>query len=199
MVGGKPGGRSSAVTLALLFAGLSTSLGVPAGAAPDCGAAPGIAVCDAPTPPGPVASDGSVPAPGEVADLLARLTDPNVPYQEKADIITPALTPEEGSEIDAHLGRMSSHGYLPLNFDVTDIQPAPDRLAGSTVGVTGPRWLIPKSGPVVLVDQSGRWAITHDSAMQVMQTLWRAAHGGGGPDAPYFPPFQVSPLPTFGI
>jgi hypothetical protein len=104
---------------------------------------------------------------------MAELTDPNIPAVNKGDIVTPGCSPDEAGTIDDHLRRMDGRS-LPLNFNVTDIRPAPANLAGATVSTSGPAlvrsWSPP--GPVVLADQGGRWMLTHHSAMSALDAYW---------------------------
>lgn len=122
--------------------------------------------------PGQPACTGPVPTVDEVVALFARLTDPDVPAANKTDVVTPGFTPEEAGTIDDHLNRMNADRLLPLNFVVTDIQPAPANLAGATLSVAGGFWQVAYPKPIVLVDQGGHWLITHDSAMTEMGVFW---------------------------
>jgi len=87
----------------------------------------------------------------QIVAVMAELTDPNIPAVNKDNIVTPGFSPDEAGTIDDHLNRMRRQ--LPINFFVTNIQPAPNNLAGATVETqsTNPR-------PIVLVDQGGHCA-----------------------------------------
>jgi hypothetical protein len=145
------------VTAALL---LAASLAVPATAHADCGD-PGQDPCT-----------GPVPTVDQVVAIMAELTDPGRPAASKTDIVTPGFAPDEAGTIDDHLRRMDGRS-LPINFVVTNIQPAPYNSAGATIATNGfnSRMDAPP-GPIVLVEQGGRWLITHDSAMNAMNALW---------------------------
>jgi hypothetical protein len=67
---------------------------------------------------------------------------------------------------------MNARGLLPLNFVVTNIQPAPANLAGATVATTGTFHQRSAPGPIVLVDRGGHWLITHDTAMSRLHVFW---------------------------
>lgn len=123
--------------------------------------------------PGEAPCTGPVPTADEVVAIMDKLTDPGIPAATKTDSVTPGFTPDEAASIDDHLNRMNAVGLLPLNFAVTNIQPAPNNLAGATVSATG-RWYnqYTPPGPIVLVDQGGHWLITHDTAVQVMDAIW---------------------------
>lgn len=125
--------------------------------------------------PGQDPCTGPVPTVDQVLGALAELTDPNKPAADKNDIVTPGFTPDEAGTIDNHLSRMDAFGgLLPPNFVVTDIEPAPANLAGATVATTGGYKHATNPRPVVLVDQGGHWLITHDTAMTVLDAIWRA-------------------------
>lgn len=150
--------------------------------------------------PGQPACTGPVPTVEEVVGVLTKLTDPSIPCQDKADVVAPAFSADECGTIDDQLNHLNERGYMPFNFTVTDVQPAPDDFAGSTVSVVRP-WTPP--GPVVLVDQDGHWLITHDTAMTLLDALWHN-HGRGGRypypgsvPTPYIPPLQVT-VPGIG-
>jgi hypothetical protein len=117
-----------------------------------------------------------VPSVDQVIAIMAELTDPNIPAANKDNIVSPGFSPEEAGTIDDHLHRTAAVGLLPYNFVVTDIQPAPNNFAGATLSTVGsPRQHSPDR-PIVLVDQGGRWLITHDSAMYELTVLWSVAH-----------------------
>jgi hypothetical protein len=82
---------------------------------------------------------GPVPTVDQVVAIMAELTDPNKPAADKTDIATPGFSPEEAGKIDDHLHRMDARvvPVLPLNFVITDIQPAPNNFAGATISTTG--------------------------------------------------------------
>lgn len=115
-----------------------------------------------------------VPTPDEVVAVLAELTDPNIPAANKTDVVTPGFAPEEAEVIDDHLNRTNAFGYLPYDFVVTDIEPAPANQAGATVVTTGGYRHRTGPAPIVLADQGGRWLITHNTAMTELDLLWRA-------------------------
>ncbi len=117
-------------------------------------------------------ADDPVPTVDQVVAIMAELTDPGRPAASKTDIVTPGFAPDEAGTIDDHLRRMVGRS-LPINFVVTNIQPAPYNSAGATIATNGfnSRMDAPP-GPIVLVEQGGRWLITHDSAMNAMNALW---------------------------
>jgi hypothetical protein len=129
-------------------------------------AAPATAVTAAP------AFADPVPSPDEVVAVLAELTDPNIPAANKANVVTPGFSPDEAGTIDDHLRQMNGAGMLPLPFVVTDIEPAPNNFAGATLATTGSFHQISHPKPIVLVNQHGRWLITHDTAIPAMDAFW---------------------------
>jgi hypothetical protein len=117
-------------------------------------------------------ADEPVPTVDEVLAVLNGITDPDIPAANKGNIVTPGFSPDEAGTIDDHLNR--SRKKLPPDFVVTDIQPAPNNLAGATLETRQTH-----ARPIVLVDQGGHWLITHDSAMTELDVFWRAANRGG--------------------
>ncbi|BBY52957.1 hypothetical protein H7J07_06685 [Mycobacterium koreense] len=126
-----------------------------------------------PAPPG-----APVPTVDQIVADLNRITDPNVPWQAKADVVEPGFTPEEGAKIDPDLARLAAHNYIPFTFIVTDIQPAPNDYAGATVSI--PHRPRTPAGPIVLVKQGEQWKVTHDTAMTMLNAIWSNVHRGGG-------------------
>jgi hypothetical protein len=126
--------------------------------------------------PGQDPCTGPVPTVDEVVGIMQQLTDPNIPAMSKGNIVSPGFTPDEAGTIDEHLTRMKVFGgILPLPFVVTNIQPAPNSLAGATVEITGNPWQRTNPHPVVLVDQGGHWMIAHDTAVAELDVIWRAS------------------------
>jgi hypothetical protein len=101
----------------------------------------------------PVYAD-AFPSPDEVAAAMAELTDPAA---NKNNIVSPGFSPDEAGTINDHLNEMNAKGALPLNFVVTDIQSAPNGLAGATVATTGGYLHRNSPQPIVLTDQGGHW------------------------------------------
>jgi hypothetical protein len=121
-------------------------------------------------------ADDPAPTVDQVVGILAELTDPDRPAASKTDIVTPGFAPEEAQVIDDHLNRTNAFGYLPYDFVVTDIEPAPANQAGATVVTTGGYRHRTGPAPVVLVNQGGHWLITHDTAMSELNALWSATY-----------------------
>ncbi|MEB3068270.1 hypothetical protein [[Mycobacterium] vasticus] len=155
---------ATAVTLVAALCGGAAAVTTAAPAYADCGD------------PGQPACTGPVPTVDEVVAIMDKLTDSDIPAATKSDIVTPGFTPEEAGTIDDHLNRMNADGLLPLNFVVTDIQPAPANLAGATVTSVGSFHQRSAHEPVVLADQDGHWLITHDTAMTVLDNFWYNAN-----------------------
>jgi hypothetical protein len=124
--------------------------------------------------PGQDPCTGPVPTVDQVVAILAELTDPNKPAVDKTDIVTPGFDPDEAGTIDDHLNRTNAFHYLPYDFVVTDIEPAPANQAGATVVTTGGYRHRTGPAPVVLINQNGRWLITHDTAVTELDRLWQA-------------------------
>ena len=144
-----------AVAAMILAAGITA----PATAHADCGD-PGQDPCT-----------GPVPTVDQVVAVLAELTDPDIPAASKTNIVTPGFSPDEAGTIDDHLNRMRRPA-LPLHFVVTNIQPAPNNFAGATVETGGNRYQHTWPRSIVLVEEDGRWKITHDTAMPELHAFW---------------------------
>jgi hypothetical protein len=141
---------------------LAASLAIPATAHADCGD------------PDQPACTGPVPTPDQVAAIMNELTDPDKPAVNKGDIMTPAFDDDLGQKFDGMLHFVQFWGgVLPRDFTVTDIQPAPNNLAGATVS-HGPTWgEHGGSAPVVLQYQDGHWMITRHTAYSSVAELVR--------------------------
>jgi hypothetical protein len=140
--------------------------------------------------PGQDPCTGLVPTVDQVAAIMAELTDPNIPAANKINIVTPGFTPDEAATIDDHLSRMNAHGNrLPLDIAVTNIQPAPDNLAGATIETNGPGPIYTQTAPnpIVLVDQHDHWLITHDSATRILDKFWNHSNRRYVPVVPFVP------------
>ena len=119
------------------------------------------------------------PSVDQVVGIMAELTDPGIPAANKTNIVTPGFSPDEAGTIDDHLNRMNGK-QLPLNFVVTDIEPAPNNFAGATVATVGTPRQHAAARPIVLVNQGGHWLITHDTAMTVLDAIWAAGQWDPG-------------------
>jgi hypothetical protein len=118
---------------------------------------------------------GPVPTVDQVVGIMAELTNPNKLAADKTNIVAPGFAPDDAGTIDDHLHRMDAFGgLLPPGFVVTDIQPAANNLAGATVETTGGYKHATNPRPIVLVHQGGHWLITNDTAMTVLDAIWRA-------------------------
>jgi hypothetical protein len=140
---------------------LAASLTVPVTAHADCGD-PGQDPCT-----------GPVPTVYQVVGLLSELTDPDRPAASKGDVVTPAFDPQQAKKLDFWLNANKPTGNLPMAFTATDIQPAPANFAGATV--TAHENGHPTTSnpfPIVLVDTTGRWQITSDTAMGFIIDVW---------------------------
>lgn len=147
---------------------LAASLAVPATAYADCGD------------PDQPACTGPVPTVDQVMAILGELTDPNIPAANKDDIVTPPFDDRQARGLDAILNYCRTFGLLPVPFNVTDIEPAPNNMAGATV--SNPRTWHERAGtgPVVLVNQGGRWMMTRETAYnRVAQVERDQAHSAG--------------------
>jgi hypothetical protein len=158
--------KIAAAAAALL---LAASLTVSATAHADCGQD------------GQPACTGPVPTPDQVAAIMNELTDPNIPAVNKSDIVTPAFDGDLGLKFDRLLGDVGFWGrVIPRDYTVTDIEPAPNNMAGATV-THGATWGERSGGlPVVLQYQDGHWMITRKAAYNSVVELVNNEHHSHG-------------------
>jgi hypothetical protein len=121
--------------------------------------------------PGQDPCTGPVPTVEQVVDIMKQLTDPNIPAVNKGNVITPPFTAEEAATLDHQL-QVIDGPALPLPFIVTNIQPAPNNFAGATVETGGNRYQHTWPRSIVLVEEDGRWKITHDTAVPELHAFW---------------------------
>jgi hypothetical protein len=113
-----------------------------------------------------------VPSVDQVVAVMAELTDPGRPAASKTDIVTPGFAPDDAGTADDHLNSLNGRGYIPFNFVVTDIQPAPNNFAGATVAAPNPVHYSVPPVPIVMTKQGGHWRITTDAAMVFLNKMW---------------------------
>ena len=136
---------------------LAASLAAPAPAHADCGQD------------GQPACTGPVPTVDQVTALLNVMTDPNVAFEDKHEVVTPDFQPNNIGWLDPHMNELNGKGDFPFDFVVTDIQPAPNNSAGATVAThANGRPTSAKPWPIVLVNQNGHWLVTLHTAMNYM-------------------------------
>jgi hypothetical protein len=121
--------------------------------------------------PGQDPCTGPVPTVEQVVDIMKQLTDQNIPAINKGNVITPPFTAEEAATLDHQL-QVIDGPALPLPFIVTNIQPAPNNFAGATVETGGNRYQHTWPRSIVLVEEDGRWKITHDTAVPELHAFW---------------------------
>ncbi len=127
---------------------------------------------------GQPACTGPVPSVDDVMAIMGELTDPNIPAANKGDIVTPPFDDRQARGVDAILNYCRTWGMLPVPFIVTDIRSAPNNMAGATVSNPRTWHLRAGGGPVVLVNQGGRWMITSETAYNAVRQVEKdQAHG----------------------
>jgi hypothetical protein len=104
---------------------------------------------------GQPACTGPVPTVDQVMGILGELADPNIPAMGKNDIVTPPFNDDQAQKFDNMMGMLRLESLVPVNWNVTDIEPAPNSTAGATVS-NPPAWH-ERGGtaPVVLVLRMG--------------------------------------------
>ena len=94
------------------------------------------------------------------------------PPRNKGDIVTPPFDDRQARGVDAILNYCRTWGMLPVPLIVTDIlKPAPNNMAGATVSNPRTWHLRAGGGPVVLVNQGGRWMITSETAYNAVRQV----------------------------
>jgi hypothetical protein len=148
---------------------LATLIATPGTAYADCGQD------------GQPACTGPVPTPDQVAAIMNELTDPNIPPANKSDIVTPPFDDNQAQRLDKMFGAVQFWGgVVPRDYNVTDIQPAPNNFAGATVS-HGPTWGEHGGGEAVVLQlQNGHWMITRDTAWGAIAELVRDKHSHAG-------------------
>ena len=114
---------------------------------------------------------GPAPTVDQVMAIVNELINSDIPAANKTDIVTPGFTAEEAQEIDDHLHDMDARRYPPMNIVISNIQPAPTNFAGATLAARNGFKTTPP-GPIVLIEQNGRWLITHDTAKTALDAFW---------------------------
>jgi hypothetical protein len=140
-------------------------------------ASPATAYADCGDPDQPPCA-GPVPTVDQVMAVVNELIDSDIPAANKTDIVTPGFTPEEAQEIDDHLRDMDARRFPPMNIVVSNIQPAPNKLAGATLAAYNGKKTTPPR-PIVLVDQGGHWLLTHDTAKATLDAFWISSNRYG--------------------
>lgn len=139
--------------------------------------APAIAHADCGDPDQPSCT-GPVPTVDQVMAIVNELIDSDIPAANKTDIVTPGFTPDEAQKIDDHLHDMDARRYPPMNIVISNIQPAPNNLAGATLAAYNGKKTTPPM-PIVLTDQGGHWLLTHDSAKDALTAFWISSWRSG--------------------
>jgi hypothetical protein len=131
--------------------------------------------------PGQDACTGPVPTADQVASIMNELTDPNIPAANKGDIVTPPFDDDQAQRVDKMMGYVQFWGgVVPRDYNVTDIQAAPNNMAGATVS-HGPTWGEHGGGEAVVLQlQNGRWMITRETAFGAIAELVRDKHTHAG-------------------
>lgn len=123
----------------------------------------------------------SLPSSNELIGVLARLSDPAVPGNEKTRLIERG-TPAEAAGLDRFAVALRDNGSLPLAFEARDLawsQSAPGHVIATVIIRTAK----PQTGeftyPMEFARDAGSWQLTRQTADQLLQL---------GPDTPAPPP-----------
>jgi hypothetical protein len=159
--------RSTATCVAVL--GLS-ACGQPGGAEQSAASpAPTTAAVSSTGLPDPIPdSPGGPPLPPSTAliDVMARLSDPAVPGNEKITLIERG-TPAEAAGLDRFAVALRDNGSLPLTFEARDLawsQSAPGNVVATVVIRTAKPQAAEFTYPMEFAQASGTWQLTRQTA-----------------------------------
>ncbi|MCG7596112.1 hypothetical protein [Mycobacterium sp. PSTR-4-N] len=145
----------------------------------------------APAPPAP--GGPPLPQPSALTDVLARLSDPAVPGEQKISLIENG-TPSEAAGLDRFAAALRDNGALPLAFEARDLgwtqNGSGDVVATVTITLANP----PGSQftyPMQFAPQAGSWQLTRQTADQLL-ALDAPATTAAPPPPP--PPSPAPPL-----
>lgn len=156
---------------------------------PTVASAPAAATSSSTGLPDPIPdSPGGPPLPPSTAlvDVMARLSDPAVPGNEKITLIERG-TPAEAAGLDRFATALRDNGSLPLTFEARDLawsQSAPGNVLATVVVRTA------KPGgeftyPMEFAQTAGSWQLTRQTADQLLQL---GPEPGAPTPAPSTPP-----------
>ncbi|TRW78959.1 hypothetical protein FK535_23425, partial [Mycolicibacterium sp. 018/SC-01/001] len=122
----------------------------------------------APAPPAP--GGPPLPQPSALTDVLARLSDPAVPGDQKISLIENG-TPAEATGLDRFATALRDNGALPLSFDARDLgwaqNGAGDVVATVTITLANPPGA-QFTYPMLFAPQGGSWQLTRQTADQLL-------------------------------
>jgi len=108
-----------------------------------------------------------MPTSDQLMTVLNGLADPSVPFRSKGNLVEGGVGLIEGRAADRMIANAGQQGYLPLSFQIANIQPAGPGAASANVTASGPN-LAPKTTNVMFVDEGG-WKISRGSATSLLQ------------------------------
>jgi hypothetical protein len=120
----------------------------------------------------PTGSTAPLPPPEALTDVMARLTDPNVPGADKLDLIQNA-TPDDAATLDTFTKALRDSGFMPLSFearDVTWMQSQPGSVTANVVvksanAQPGRDFTFPMD----FVPAHGSWQLSRQTADMIMK------------------------------
>jgi hypothetical protein len=141
---------------------------------PAASGTPEAASTSSTTPPEPIPDTPggpSLPPANALVDVMARLSDPAVPGDEKIKLIERG-TPGEAAGLDRFAVALRDNGSLPLTFEARDLawsQSAP----GNVVATVVIRTANPQGGeftyPMEFAQTAGSWQLTRQTADLLLQ------------------------------
>ena len=107
-----------------------------------------------------------LPAPESLTEVLYHLTDPGVPSDHKLALVE-GTTTADAAVLDRFIAALRNGGYLPMNFEATDIAWS-DKDPAAVVAVINVKSLNPESGafsfPMEFKPWRGSWQLSKKTA-----------------------------------
>lgn len=153
-----------------------------------------------PAPAAPAPGGPPLPPDAALIDIMARLSDPAIPGDQKVDLIEGA-TVDEAADLDRFGVALRDNRSLPLSFEARDLawsQADP----GNVVATVVIRTANPQDGeftyPMEFVRVDGSWQLTRRTAETMLQlddgeTPAPPAPSAGAPPPPPAPPAPPTP------
>jgi len=126
-----------------------------------------------PTVPPPTETGAPLPPAATLTDLMGRLSDPNVPGNDKVGLVQYG-TPADAAALDRFAKALHDSGYAPLTFEATDMMWAQDQpgnvIANITMKPGGPQATGKDSKfPMEFAPQQDNWQLTRQTADLLLQ------------------------------
>nr|WP_090338734.1 hypothetical protein [Mycolicibacterium malmesburyense]CRL66716.1 LppK protein [Mycolicibacterium malmesburyense] len=161
----------SAVALAAALGLCGCGADEPTAQPPAATEAPPPATTTPPAPPPDPSTLAPLPPPEALADVLARIADPNIPGAEKLDLIEDG-TPADAESMDKFATALRDGGYAPATFEARDLSWA-DGAKGVVQAVVTARTPNPQAGeftfPMLFRFTDNHWQLTRSTTDALLQ------------------------------